>query len=1119
MEVKLTDCYTLSEGKALMSGTEALVRLLLEQSRIDRMNGLRTKGLVSGYPGSPLGGLDIALGKAKSFLDEEGIYFQPAVNEELAATALWGSQHINLYDNPSIQGVFSMWYGKGPGLDRAMDALRHANQGGVAPHGGMVIAVGDDPTGKSSTLAYQSDQNFHSLGIPYFFPKNVSEIIPMGLEAFALSRYSGCCVGLKIVVDTADSNAVVDMSRLRPNFPKMMPNNLVHVTKHDPAGARESKLHEIRLPEVQKWCAKSENAVQIYRPAKKGKTRLGIIGVGKIANEINEALITLLPDGGKSNTVAFTALNMPWPLPEQSLSDMLSIAEEVLVIEEKRSFVEDQIAKICVKKGRNMLLSGKTSPDGENLLPSYGEISLENIINVIAERASHHSIELNPLKKLSISNKLDEIPVRQPYYCAGCPHNSSTKASDGEIVGMGIGCHSISGFINPDTITNFTQMGGEGAFWIGRAPFSERTHSFQNMGDGTYAHSGYLGVRAAVAAGVNITFKMLVNDAVAMTGGQSAQGGSSPFSMTEQLLAEGVKKVVIVSDQPDQIRKNARWPVTVDFFHRDKILKVQDELSQIKGVSALLHVQTCATELRRRRKRKTIPQRSERIYINAAVCEGCGDCAKSSNCVALKPKFDGEAYKRVIDQSVCNDDYSCLDGFCPSFVAVVPSVGNARKKIKLPENVKLPDPVILDKEITNIYLAGIGGTGISTLSAVLVMAARLDDIYAQAVSQTGLSQKNGAVTSQIRITKSEDLSLRMSRIPDGEADLLLACDAVVGVADNSLKTLSKNKSQAIINIDVDPVGVVGFGNGATVPEKVIFSRLEKFLDSKKFSTYNIQQICESLMGNKVTANVMMLGIALQKGMIPISVGSVEKALPLNGASVQDNLIALEWGRWLAYDKQYVLEASGYNKISSINNGLENAGIGELLNAFSEKLILYQDANYAKHYRKIMDAVSAQFGDTIISQKSAKALFRAMAIKDEYEVARLMLSPTFEQTLKSKFGNSRPSSYYLAPPFLSFLKDANGFPRKVRFGSWVRTIFWVLTKLKSLRGTAFDPFAHSRERKLEVSFRAALIAKLSNPKKLMQMPEELEAQLDAALKVKGYGHVKQKSLEAAILALN
>jgi len=387
------------------------------------------------------------------------------------------------------------------------------------------------------------------------------------------------------------------------------------------------------------------------------------------------------------------------------------------------------------------------------------------------------------------------------------------------------------------------------------------------------------------------------------------------------------------------------------------------------------------------------------------------------------------------------------------------------------------------------------------------------------VSQTGLSQKNGAVTSQIRITKSEDLSLRMSRIPDGEADLLLACDAVVGVADNSLKTLSKNKSQAIINIDVDPVGVVGFGNGTTVPEKVIFSRLEKFLDSKKFSTYNIQQICESLMGNKVTANVMMLGIALQKGMIPISVASVEKALTLNGASVQENLIALNWGRWLAYDKQYVLEVSGYNKVSSMNTGQENAGIDELLNAFSEKLILYQDANYAKSYRKIMDAISAQFGDTIISQKSAKALFRAMAIKDEYEVARLMLSPTFEQTLKSKFGNSRPSSYYLAPPFLSFLKDANGFPRKVRFGSWVRTIFWVLTKLKSLRGTAFDPFAHSRERKLEVSFRAALITKLSNPKKLMQMPEKLEAQLDAALNVKGYGHVKKKSLEAAILALN
>ncbi len=1118
MEVKLTDCYTLSDGKALMSGTEALVRLLLEQSRIDRMNGLRTKGLVSGYPGSPLGGLDIALGKAKSFLDEEGIYFQPAVNEELAATALWGSQHINLYDNPSIQGVFSMWYGKGPGLDRAMDALRHANQGGVAPHGGMVIAVGDDPTGKSSTLAYQSDQNFHSLGIPYFFPKNVSEIIPMGLEAFALSRYSGCCVGLKIVVDTADSNAVVDMSRLRPNYPKMKPNKLVHVTKHDPAGARESKLYEIRLPEVQKWCAKSENAVQIYLPVKKGKTKLGIIGVGKIANEINEALITLLPDGGKSNTVAFTAINMPWPLPEQSLSDMLSISEEVLVIEEKRSFVEDQVAKICVKKDRNMLLSGKTNPDGENLLPSYGELSLENIINVISERASHHSIELNPLKKLSILNKLDEIPVRQPYYCAGCPHNSSTKASDGEIVGMGIGCHSISGFINPDTITNFTQMGGEGAFWIGRAPFSERVHSFQNMGDGTYAHSGYLGVRAAVAAGVNITFKMLVNDAVAMTGGQSAQGGSTPLSMSEQLLAEGVEKVVIVSDQPDEIRLNGSWPASVDFFHRDKILRVQDDLSQIKGVTALLHVQTCATELRRRRKRKTIASRAERIYINPAVCEGCGDCAQSSNCVALKPEFDGEADKRVIDHTVCNDDYSCLDGFCPSFVAVVPKPGNDRQEIELPECNKLPDPFIVDKEITNIYLAGIGGTGVSTLSAVLVMAARLDDICAQAVSQTGLSQKNGAVTSQIRITRSEDLSLRMSRIPDGEADLLLACDAVVGVADNSLKVLNKNKSQVIMNIDIDPVGVVGFRNGKTISEKTIFSRLNKFLDIKNCTTYNIQQISESLMGNKITANVMMLGIALQKGMIPISVRSVEKALILNGTSVKENLKAVQWGRWLAYDPQYVLNVSGFGKNRFTEYSSEDAELDHLIPIFSEKLTSYQNKNYAESYQKIMDAFKAQFGDTTISQKTAKALFRGMAIKDEYEVARLMLSTTFEESLITKFGTARPSGYYLAPPFLSFLKDENGLPRKIRFGPWMRFIFLALTKLKGLRETSFDPFSYSQERKLEVKFKNLLILKLSDPKKLKESPETFEAQLDSALKVKGYGHIKRESLKAAILAL-
>ena len=615
MEAKLTDCYTMSEGKALMSGTEALVRLLLEQSRIDRLNGLKTEGLVSGYPGSPLGGLDIALGKAKAFLDEEGIHFQPAVNEELAATALWGSQHIDLYDNPDIQGVFSMWYGKGPGLDRAMDALRHANQGGVAPHGGMVIAVGDDPTGKSSTLAYQSDQNFHSLGIPYFFPKNVSDIISMGLEAFALSRYSGCCVGLKIVVDVADSNAVVDMLKLRPSLPILKSNNLVHVTKHDPAGLRESKLHEVRLPAVQTWCKQSDNVAQIYLPVKKGKTRLGIIGVGKIANEVNEALGILLPGSCEKNKIAFTALNMPWPLPEQKLLEMLEVVDEVLVIEEKRSFVEEQVAKLSVKQGLNILLSGKTTPDGVNLLPAFGELSLESVINAIVSRASQHLVSLHKKEKPSELNGLSEIPTRQPYYCAGCPHNSSTKLPNGEIVGMGIGCHSISGFINPDTITNFTQMGGEGAFWIGRAPFSERSHSFQNMGDGTYAHSGYLGVRAAVASGVNITFKMLVNDAVAMTGGQSVQGGSSPSLMSNQLLAEGVKKVVIVSDKPDEISSTGSWPTSVNFFHRDKILKVQDDLSNIKGVTALLHVQTCATELRRRRKRKILPKRAEKIYI------------------------------------------------------------------------------------------------------------------------------------------------------------------------------------------------------------------------------------------------------------------------------------------------------------------------------------------------------------------------------------------------------------------------------------------------------------------------------------------------------------------------
>lgn len=1122
--ISLADCYRGCSGPALISGTQALVRLLLEQARLDRENNLNTRGLVSGYPGSPLGGLDLELARSKRFLDEDGIVFQPGVNEELAATALWGSQHIGLYDETDCDGVFALWYGKGPGLDRSMDALRHANQGGVAPKGGMVIAVGDDPTGKSSTLAYQSDQSFVALGMPYFFPRRVEDIIPMGLEAFALSRYAGCCVGLKITVDTADASVILDLGAIRPQltYPVSEPGP-VHVGRHDHSLLREARLQTLRLPAVRQWTR--ANASSVSMTPMPSDRKLGLISVGKATPETTEALVLAGIDDPSGLGIGHLSVKMPWPVDQDRLIDFASGFDEILVIEEKRSLVEDQLSRILINLENQPKLSGKIDPGGDVLLPAHGELTPEVIAAAIAARAQDHGVNLAGLPELPQLETLPGIATRTPYYCAGCPHNSSTKLPDGTVTGMGIGCHSISGFLTPDTITNFTQMGGEGAFWIGRAPFSALDHTFQNMGDGTYAHSGYLGVRAAVASGVNMTFKILINDAVAMTGGQSAAGGATPDAIARQMRAEGVNHLAVVSDTPQELKKQGGWPEGTAFHHRRDIIPVQDDLARVEGVSGLLYIQTCAAELRRRRKRGKIPDRPQRLYIHEEICEGCGDCARKSNCVAVKPVVRPEGIKRQIDQTVCNKDYSCNEGFCPSFISVTAPEKNA-PQLTWPDlpGEDLPEPPQSQNGISNIFLAGIGGTGVSTLSAVLVMAARIDGIAAQAVNQTGLSQKNGGVTAQIRMRREGSLAERMVRLPVGSADLLLGCDAVVAAGDLALRTLGKDRTTAIVNVRVDPVGVAGVGKGHVVDDSLVLKRLAFVMKPENLVHADVSMLAEHLLGSGTTANVMLLGMALQKGLIPVSPPALEEALRHNGVAVADNLKALTWGRWLAVNQPRVLAAAGI-AAEPDDDQLDSRPAAEAEAYFAERLSVYQDKAYAERYNRVITPFRAAVekaspGDDRLARKAARALYRVMAIKDEYEIARLMASSAFADEIREKFGPGARLGYNLAPPLLGWLKNRDGTPRKFQFGAWMGSIFRLLARMKGLRGTWLDLFGMAAERKRERAFRDCVETLLAETASNFDQhnPHNVEAMLDQILSVRGFGYIKDASMEAALEGL-
>ena len=1119
--IRLDDCFTKDNDLALMNGVQALVRLLIEQAKLDKDNGLVTHGYVSGYPGSPLGTLDLELGRSKKHLEKHNIIFQPAVNEELAATAAWGTQMLGLYDRPQIDGVFSMWYGKGPGLDRSMDALRHANMGGVSMKGGMVLAVADDPIGKSSTIAYQSEQSLISAGIPVFYPANVDEVIPMGLQAFALSRHAGVCVALKITSDTADSNSVIDLGKLRPISSKLENPINVHVNRHDPALDREAALIKRRIPASKDFIKQNKINNVIFNPTKK---TLGIISVGKATTETIDALDKIGIKDPERSGIGLFACKIPWPLIDQEIINFCKNFEEILVIEEKASIVEEQVAHILFNSKSRPRLSGKLDASSkEELVPKISELSSDIIADCLLKKAIHSSISIDipKTKSEAIGGNLPPVVSRTPWYCAGCPHNSGTKTPDEEVVGIGIGCHSIGYFLHPEKLTNFSQMGGEGGHWIGRAPFSNHKHTFQNIGDGTYAHSGSLAIRAAVSANVNITFKILYNDAVAMTGGQKAIGGATPWAISKQLAAEGVKKIYVVSDEPEQFKETKLFADKVGIFHRDELINIQKEVREISGVTAIIYVQTCATELRRRRKRGYVQDRDIKMYINPDVCEGCGDCAEKSNCVAVKPLEHLEGIKRQIDQSVCNKDYSCKKGFCPSFIGVQAGSISIKEKKTFPEipeiinNLKKPKKNL--NNIQNIIMAGIGGTGVSTVAAIIVMAARIDKLFAQSMNFTGLAQKNGAVTSQIRIGKEKSLYDRSARLPNETADVLLGCDAVVSVSPSITRTLNPLKTNAIINGRVEPVGVAGVHIGTVVDDSLLKKHLENHLQTENIDFIDISNLAEALVGDTVSANIMMLGIAAQKELLPIEIDSLQKAIELNGVAIEQNLRAFNWGRLLCEQPQSVFNAAGLNSKKS-----EIISIDKYVDNFSDILEKYQNKEYSKIFlsnvKKVIEKenqINNSEKELPLSRKVALTLFRAMRYKDEYEVARLHTSGDFAQTFLNENKNAK-LEYYLAPPLFSKKDPETGHLLKRRFGHWVYKVFKVLSYFKFLRGTKLDIFGYTLERKKERALAQKTITTINkiseilndnNYKKIIEF-------LDIPLSIKGYGHVKEKNIKIA-----
>ncbi len=1151
--VTLEDKYTLGEGRAFMSGVQALVRLPMLQRQRDAVAGLNTAGFISGYRGSPLGTYDQALWAAKKHLAENHIVFQPGVNEELGATAVWGTQQLDLYpEKKKYDGVFGIWYGKGPGVDRCSDVFKHANMAGTAKHGGVIAIAGDDHISKSSTAPHQSDHIFKACGTPVFFPSNVQDILDMGLHAFAMSRFSGVWSGMKTIQEVVESSASVsvDPDRVKIILPEdfAMPPGGLHIRWPDVPLEQEARLMDY------KWYAAlayvRANKLN-YNVIEGPNDRFGIIASGKAYNDTRQALMDLGLDDDTCRQLGIRVhkVNVVWPLEATITRSFAEGLQEILVVEEKRQVIEYQLKEELYNwraDVRPHVLGKFDEPGGD---ASGGEWSMPNpsqnwllrakadltpaiIAKAIAKRlkklgvpddiiarmdARIATIEARERAMLELKTDTGE---RTPWFCSGCPHNTSTRVPEGSRAVAGIGCHYMTVWMDRSTST-FTQMGGEGVSWVGQFPFTQDKHVFANLGDGTYFHSGLLAIRQSIAAGVNITYKILYNDAVAMTGGQQVgerPEGHSVLQIMNSLKAEGVAKLVIVTDEPQKY-EGAPLAEGVTVHHRDELDRIQRELRDIPGCTALIYDQTCATEKRRRRKRGKLATPDKTVIINELVCEGCGDCSVKSNCLSVEPVETPFGRKRRINQSTCNKDYSCVNGFCPSFVTIEGGQLKKPKKEKkgdLSSLPPIPEPVLpVAEEAWGIVVGGVGGTGVITIGSLLGMAAHLDGKGVVTQDAGGLAQKGGATWSHIQIANRPE-AIYTTKVDTAKADLVIGCDSIVAANKATLAVMQPGRTFVALNTHGTPTASFVTNPNWQFPGGNCESAVIAAVGAELVGHFDAEQVAVQLLGDSIYTNPLLLGYAWQKGRVPLSHAALMRAMELNGVQIDNNKAAFEWGRRCAHDLSAV---QALFQAAQVIEFVKKPALAEMVAQRVEFLTGYQDAAYAAQYRAFVEkvqAAEAKLGSsTRLAEAVARYLFKLMAYKDEYEVARLHTDKAFTDKIAAMFEGDYKIVHHMAPPLMAKRND-KGELVKQSFGPWMRRALGVLGGLKGLRGGALDIFGKTEERRMEraliVEYRTCIEELLAGltPERLALAAEIARIPED----IRGYGHVKERHLKAA-----
>ncbi len=1161
-EISLDDKYTLERGRAFITGTQAMIRLPMLQRERDLRAGLNTAGFITGYRGSPLGSVDQTAAKAKKYLDAHHVKFHPGVNEDLAATSVWGTQQVNLFPNAQYDGVFGMWYGKGPGVDRCGDVFKHANMAGTAQHGGVLVLAGDDHAAKSSTTAHQSEHILKACGIPVLYPSSVQEYLDYGLHGWAMSRYTGLWVAMKCVTDIVESGASVDLDpdRVQIVLPTDfdLPEGGLNIRWPDAVLDQEARMNNFKWYAALAYArANKLNRIIWDSP----RARIGIITAGKSYLDTRQALADLGIDEQVAADIGIRLykVGMTWPLEAEGVRTFAQGLEEILVVEEKRQILEYQLKEELYNWRDDVRprVVGKFDDTGEWsnkpgvghgdwLLPATYELNPAQIARAIATRIGKyfagHPIAQRVQERvayleakeavLKVIARPDPAKDRVPHFCSGCPHNTSTKVPEGSRALAGIGCHYMVTWMDRETST-FTHMGAEGTTWIGHAPFTSEQHVFANLGDGTYYHSGLLAIRASVAARVNITYKILYNDAVAMTGGQTVDGPIDPAMISRQIAAEGVTPIIVVTDEPDKYPAGYDWAPGVTVRHRSELDAVQRELREAKGTSAMIYDQTCASEKRRRRKRNEYPDPAKRAVINEAVCEGCGDCSVQSNCLSVEPLETEFGRKRQINQSSCNKDFSCVTGFCPSFVTVEGGKLKKPKKVAAAEpgartapSAALPQPRLPDTAAGyGILVTGIGGTGVVTVGQILAMAAHIEGKGCSVLDMSGLAQKGGPVISHVRLADHPE-DIHSTRVGAGAADLVIGCDEIVTAGRDALSRMGEGRTHGAVNGTATPTAAFVKNPDWQYPGAEAQEAIRAACGSDRVDVIDAGTLATALMGDTIATNMFMLGYCWQKGWVPLSEAALTKAITLNGVSVDFNQQAFVWGRSAAHDLAAVEKAARANGAAAVPSQVIEFKRTPMLDDVIARRVAfladYQNAAYANTYRQFVEQVRSAENAVVtapaplrLTEAVAKYLFKLMAYKDEYEVARLYTSGAFAAKIAGMFEGDYKLKFHLAPPLLA-KHDAKGHLVKQEFGPWMMKAFGLLAKCKGLRGTALDPFGYTAERREErglITHYRETVARL-----LPQLSAGNLATLVAVASIpediRGYGHVKARHLDAA-----